>query len=410
VRKLLKFLLPLLILSIGIAVFKTLKATRPERPAARIEERVWRVEVESLNLRTLAPQLVLYGRIETPDLLKAAASRPARVAEVAVREGQRVAAGALLVKLDERDFLPQLRQAQAQVAELEAQIESERIRHDNDVHALEQERKLLELARNGVGRAQRLKKQRVGSDSDLDSAEEALARQTLAVSSRERDIADHPARMGSLMARLESARARLDEIELDLERANVTAPFDGVVTGVEVTVGDQVKQDAVLLRLYSIANLEVRARIPAPHQSEIAAALAASEPLSAETLAGGVPIRLRLERLSGEAQPSGTDALFAVEEGGEALRLGQMLELRLERPPREGVATIPFEAVYGGDRVYKLEDGRMRGIRVETIGGWLDGDGDERLLVRSEALAAGDRVVVTHMPNAIDGLRVEAVR
>jgi multidrug efflux pump subunit AcrA (membrane-fusion protein) len=306
--------------------------------------------------------------------------------------------------------MPSLQQAKAQVAELSAQIASEKILHEKDLRALEQERKLLELAENGVERAQRLKKQRVGSDSDLDSAQEALARQTLAVRSRESGIADHPARLGALDARLNSARARLAEIELDLQRATVAAPFDGVVAGVEVTAGDQVKQDAVLLRFYAIGGLEVRARISAPYQAEIAAAMAAGETLLAESGTGGGRIRLRLERLSGEAQPSGIDGLFAVEEGGEALRLGQMLKLRLNRPPRDGVVPVPFAAVYGGDRLYKLEDGRMRGVRVELFGGWKTEDGDERLLVHSPELGAGDLIVTTHMPNAVDGLRVEAVQ
>jgi multidrug efflux pump subunit AcrA (membrane-fusion protein) len=410
VRKLLKLLIPLLILSLGIAVFSTLRATRPEQPTAQIEERIWRVEVEPVDLQTLAPQLVLYGQVETPDLLKAAAPRTARVAAVAVREGGRVTAGSLLVRLDERDFLPALHQAEARVAELESQLESERIRHENDVLALEQDRRLLELARNGVERAQRLKKQRVGSESDLDAALEALARQTLAVSNRERDIADHPARLGALEARLRSARAQLAEIQLDLERSSIIAPFDGVVTGVDVAVGNQVMDGEVLLRLYSLEDLEVRARIPAPYQFEIANALADGMILEAETVSGDAEIRLTLERLSGEAQPSGVDGLFAVTTGSDALRLGQMLELRLERPPRKGVVPMPFEAVYGGDRLYKLEQGRMRGIRVEALGGWSPVDGDERLLVRSPYLTSGDLVVVTHMPNAVDGLRVEAVQ
>lgn len=409
-RKFLKFVLPLLILAVGFAVFNALRATRPERPTAEIQERIWRVEVEEVGPGRVAPQLVLYGRVETPDLLKSAASGPARVADVAVREGERVAKGDLLVQLDERDFLPALRQSQALVAELEAQVQSERIRHDNDRRALEQEHKLLDLSRNGVERAQRLKKQRVGSDSDLDAAEEAVARQALAVSNREMGIADHPARLSALAARLQSARAKLDEIELDLERSSVTAPFDGLIAGVEVTIGDQVKEDAVLLRIYSIEDLEVRARIPAPYQSEVAAALATDRLLTAESVVGGGRVRLRLERLSGEAQPSGIDGLFAVEEGGDALRLGQMLELRLTRPPRDDAVAVPFQAVYGGDRMYKLVDGRMRGIRVESLGGRSDQEGGERLLVRSEGLAAGDLVVVTHMPNAVEGLRVEAIR
>jgi len=153
----------------------------------------------------------------------------------------------------------------------------------------------------------------------------------------------------------------------------------------------------------------VRARIPVPFQAEIGDALAKGTKLSATADVGGTPIPLRLDRVAGEAQPSGVEGLFAVERNAALLRLGQMLSLRLARPPRSDAVALPFQAVYGTGRIYKLVDGRMRGIRVESLGGIEDGNGAERLLVRSPELAAGDQVVVTHMPNAIDGLRVEAI-
>ncbi|MCG6863024.1 MAG: biotin/lipoyl-binding protein [Chromatiaceae bacterium] len=408
--KLLKILLPLLILAAGLAVFMLLEDTRPEQKAAEIQERIWRIEVETAEPRSLAPEIALYGQVQTPDLLKLAASAQARVAEVAVRDGDRVETGQLLVRLDERDFLPGLHQAQAEVAELQAEILSEKTRFERDRKASEQEQTLLSIARDGVKRAQRLTKQRVGSETDLDKAEETLARQALAVSIREMDIEDHPARLRALEARLSSTRARLADVELDFERARVTAPFDGVVAGVAVTAGDQVKQDAELVRLYSLDRLEVRARIPAPFQAEVSGALASGTLLNAYADVGDVQIPLRLDRVAGEAQPSGVDGLFAVERDAQLLRLGQMLSLRLVLPPRSDAVALPFQAVYGGGRIYKLVDGRLRGIRVESLGGISDGNGGERLLVRSPELVAGDRIVVTHMPNAIDGLRVDAIQ
>jgi hypothetical protein len=51
----------------------------------------------------------------------------------------------------------------------------------------------------------------------------------------------------------------------------------------------------------------------------------------------------------------------------------------------------------------------MVGINVESLGGRIGDDGKEMLLVRSPQLTAGDLIVTTHMPNAIDGLRVETV-
>ena len=68
---------------------------------------------------------------------------------------------------------------------------------------------------------------------------------------------------------------------------------------------------------------------------------------------------------------------------------------------------MPFRAVYGGDRLYKLVDGRMVGVTVDSLGGRVDDDGNEQLLVHSPELRDGDLIVTTHMPNAMDGLRVE---
>jgi multidrug efflux pump subunit AcrA (membrane-fusion protein) len=410
VRKLTKVLLPLLILAAGFAAFKFLQATRPGKSPVEVAERVWRVEVETVEPGSLSPEMALYGSVETPDLLKVAASAPARVAEVTVRDGDRVERGQLLIRLDERDFLHRLDRARAAVAELRAQIRSEKNRSERDRRALEQEQTLLAISRDGQERAQRLTKQRVGSETDLDIAEEAVARQALAVTIREMSIDDHPARLQALEARLQSARASLADIELDFERAVVEAPFDGVVAGVDVTVGDQVKQDDVLLRLYALDGLEVRARIPAPFQAEIRAALHSGAELTAIAELGGAQVPLRLDRVAGEARPSGVDGFFSVQGQSELLRLGQMVSLRLARPQRESAVSVPFQAVYGGDRVYKLVDGRLQGVEVETLGGMIDGNGGERLLVRSAELGDGDLVVVTHMPNAVDGLRVEAIR
>jgi hypothetical protein len=49
-------------------------------------------------------------------------------------------------------------------------------------------------------------------------------------------------------------------------------------------------------------------------------------------------------------------------------------------------------------------------VPVRSLGSWFTETGEERLLVQAADLAAGDRLIVTHMPNAVDGLRVETVQ
>lgn len=407
-RKFFKIILPVLVLAIGFTIFRGLQATRPEQPPPEIRERVWRVAVTAAEPRDLAPELTLYGRVQTPDLLRIAASAQARVAAVPVRDGERVAAGDLLVQLDERDLLPPLRRVEAEIAELEAEIESERNRRETDRLALVEEEKLLAIARNALARANRLESQRLASDAEVDAAEETLARQALAVSAREMTINDHPARLAALEARLQQATQERATLALDYERSRVEAPYDGIVTGVEVTVGDQVGRDDVLLRLYSLDSIEIRARIPAPYSPEVRQALA-NGPLEAHIERGGEQIALRLVRLAGQAHPSGVDGIFVIDGRTDALRLGQLVTIRLELVARSDVVVLPFAAVYDGQRIYELVDGRMLGVRVETLGSVRKADGTDGLLVRSPEIAAGDSIIVTHMPNAVEGLRVEAV-
>ena len=408
-KRIVKIVLPILILTAAIGVFAALKVTKPEQPPAKVSERIWRVEVEEAQPRTLVPTLTLYGQVETASLFKAAAPAPSRVDRILVRDGARVKQGQLLVVLDERDFMPRLEQTRAEVADLEAQVGSETIRHESDLTALKQEQKWLTLARDGVDRANRMLKQRLGSDSEQDAAEQALAQQELTVSTRQRAIDDHPTRLQALEARLARARARLTETQLDYERSRIEAPYDGIVAGVQVAEGDQVKDNAVLLSLYSPDNLELRARIPARFQNELQQALVDQYAVSGEARFGDARIRLTLARVAGETDASGMEALFRIDEGSKWLRVGQVLSFGVGRIPRDNAVPVPYQAVYGGGRMYRLEEGRMRGLQVETLGNFITDSGEERLLVLAPGLKSGDRLVVTHLPNAIDGLRVEAV-
>jgi HlyD family secretion protein len=405
-----KNIFPVLIILIGVAVFVVLKVTRPQPTPTQVQERVWRVEVQDVVPATLSPILILYGQVETPSLLNAAAPSDAVVKQVYVKEGQLVQKGQLLIELDERDFLPELDQANAEVAELEAELLSERNRHQSNLESLRHEQALLALTSAEVNRAEKLQKQHLGSDSALDEARQAAARQALAVTTRRFNIRDHEARLAQLEARLQRARARLTEAELNYERSRVAAPFDGIAAQVPVAPGDQVRESDILVKMYATESLEVRARIPAPYQEELQQALHEDEPVVGFVDLSGINVRLRLDRISGEADPSGVDGLFRIEAGADMLRMGQVGKFQLKRPAKVNAVAVPYQALYGDNRIYVLEDGRMRSLNVKPLGQYISDDGTEQLLVRSAALSKGDLIVVTHLPNAVSGLRVETVR
>ena len=117
--------------------------------------------------------------------------------------------------------------------------------------------------------------------------------------------------------------------------------------------------------------------------------------------------RARLLRLAGEVQNGGVEGLFAVDEGAERLPQGRFVRFDLALPAQSDLLALPYEAIYGGDRVYRVDDqSRLRPVFVERVGEVRDGE-HTRVLVRSTTLVPGDRVILTQLPNAVDGLLVQ---
>ena len=401
-----KKLLPLLIIVVGIAVFALLKATRPEPAEVSATERSWRVAVQEVELATRVPVLALYGEVVAPDQQTITATLPGRIAEKAVREGMPVKQGDLLLALDEADVKPVLEQARSQVADLEAQIRSEEVRYRNDRKALASEQAILENARRQHERVRSLVDRNLASRENLEAATDALARAELTVTTRERAIEEHPARLQSLEAKLRQAQASLDAVELDSERSQVRAPFDGRVTDVQVAVGDQVSANQSLFSLYPLSGLEVRARVPAVFQGELIAALEEGKQLTAQAEDGGH--QFVLTRFAGLSDPAGTEAVFELQGQPKGLRPGALQSLVLERPARKAAIEVPYSAIYGADAVYVVTDeNRMQRVPVQRIGEARSDNGERRLLITSDELEQGMRLITTHLPNAITGLRVE---
>jgi hypothetical protein len=94
------------------------------------------------------------------------------------------------------------------------------------------------------------------------------------------------------------------------------------------------------------------------------------------------------------------------------LRLGQFFTLSLVLPQQTNVVALPFEAIYETRRIYKLVtdrgEERMKGLTIERIGERILPNGESLILVRNPELKIGDHVIITPLPNAIDGLKVQA--
>lgn len=409
-----KLLISLLVLVIGGVGFWYLKTTKPQSEPIQAKEKAWIISTVSVIPKTLTPTLTLYGRVESPRnaVLRApnlTLSANTEVIVVAILEGEQVKKGQLLVQLDDRDSQLNLTQRKADITDIEAQISVEKQRNENNLAAITHDETLLKLVRESVKRAEQLKQQRVGSQAALEDTQQAVERQMLTVVNRRTEIKMYQARLAQLEAKQVRAVALRDAAQLELERTKILAPFSGIISDVSVSVGDRVRSGDALLTVYDNTALEVRAQIPNLYAGMVLRTLTSGQTLAASAEVNAQRILLGLDRVSGQISRNsgGIDGLFLVIKGANALRLGQFITLFLDLPAQAQVVALPFSAMYGKDRIYKLVAERMQGLTVERVGEYVESTEDVKMLVRSLQLNAGDRIITTQLPNAIEGLRVQ---
>ncbi len=422
-----KFIIPLIIFILAIVFFKMMTATKEQSPEIEVNEHVWRVEQRMVEKQKLSPVITLYGRVETSELLNAAAPAACQVARVLVKEGEYVDKGQLMLSLDPADFEPPLMQAQSKVKELKALLKSDQLRHKTNLESLKNEKKLLRLSEKALARAEKVKKQNLGSISETEQAMRQVEIQRLSYNNMQFSVDEHQARQEQLEARLIQAEADLRKNSLAVERSQIIAPFSGVVAKVNVAQGDRVNANEKLLSFYSTERLEIRAKLPVSVLSEIQQSIAAGFVLKGYAGSGSLEndsqqVPLLLDRISGEAQASGVDAIFTIKAEQVRFRMGAIVVVRLQRPARDNMIKVPYQAMYGSDRLYQIKDNRLQAIKVKTIGEYYQQDntldiGRETqtpgrevvLLVESDALQQGDSILSTHLPNAFSGLKVDVV-
>ena len=407
-RSILKIILPLVVIVIAAGLFQHLKASKPERKKPVLKEKVWQVAVISATKQNLSPSLELYGRVESPELLQAAAPGAGVVSEVLVQSGSRVTPGQLLVKIDSRDFESALVQAESVLQDIENQISELKIRHQSNQNALKTERQLLQLAEDEVERLLKLKKQNLSADTILNEARSALGRQQLSVFSREYEVDSYPVQVEKLEARKNQNQAKLAEARLRIERSEVFAPYEAIISDVPVSVGDRVATGQILVALYPVNNLEVRAHIPARYIPRIQQSMSKGLTQLARITMPDISLQLELVRLAGKAEPSGVDAYFRAGQSSSQLRLGALLPLNLDLPVENDVIAVPYQAIYGNSRLYLLKENRLQGVDVESVGQYSSDDGKALLLVKSPQVNSDDKIVITHLPNAMSGLKVRS--
>jgi membrane fusion protein (multidrug efflux system) len=190
-----------------------------------------------------------------------------RVVEIDVTDNQKVAAGQVLFRLDQRPFRIAVEEAEAQLATVRLQIHALKATYHQkraDARAAEA---TVDYQQHEFERQQRLLASGAASQQQFDQSRQAYENARAQLAAKQQDVANALANLGgdpdiplAQHPMVQHAQAALDRAELNLSYTEIQAPENGIVTKVDqLQVGNYVTASTPLFSLMSTDRVWVEA-------------------------------------------------------------------------------------------------------------------------------------------------------
>ena len=335
-------------------------ATKPgERPIELIA-----AELHTIKPRGLVDVVRFTGTTQPVDQTIVKARVAGRLAEVLVREGDRVAKGQLLARFETNELQSRVNERQS---------------------ALDAARADARWTARDLGDKETLAKRNIVSQSALDAA---------------RSTAENKASMVSV------AEAQLEIAQRNLGDAQVKAPFDGVVGERIANQGESLPIDGKILALLDTSHVEVAAQMPAADVVRLKVDQPATVTLEGF---GDREFQGRITRISPTAQPGSRSIPVYVEitDRHDALRGGLFAMGSVVVAEKGHALAVPAGAMRKdeqGDYVLAVENGVLVRKPVGAVRTWSRGE-----LVEVKGLESGLTIVSAPLPGLKAGQAVKVL-
>jgi len=313
----------------------------------------------------LVRTLAISGGLKAVESAVVKARVAAEVAEMSVREGDRVKAGQLLGRLDATEFTLRLHQAEQQAASAKAQ---------------------LDIAERALANNRALVDQGFISKNALDTSVMSMA---------------------GAQASLQAAQAAADLARKAVRDTEIRAPLSGIVSQRLVQPGERVPLDARLLEIVDLSRIELEAAVSPDDVGSVPVGSLAR--LQVDGLAQ--PVSARVVRINPSTQ-AGTRSVmtYLALEPQRGLRQGLfargVIELQRQTTLAVPASAVrvdqarPYVLVISGDKAVQ------RGVTNGSRGEAMFGPTPEAAIEIIAGLAAGETILRSSVGAMPDGTRV----
>lgn len=418
---------------LGFALVVALVANKRGPKQVETTEQRQSLRVIRVPVVDLVPRVVGYGTARPGQVWQAVAEVKGRVVEVhpQLKSGSMVHRGEVLLKIDPAEYDLAIAQIEADLSQIQAQLDELAAREINDRMSLEIEKASLRLSERELERVQSLVAQNAISKSEVDKQERNALAQRQIVQRLENSLNLVPQQRKSLDAAVNVKKASLGQAQLDRAKTTIQAPFDCRLGAVTIESGQFLAVGQTLFEAHGTDITEIEAQVPVnqlrtlirPELQKKVLTTMSSEAIT-QVLDFQVVVRYRsgdflaqwearVARLREQFDPRTRTLglVIAVDKPYEKavpgkrppLVQGMYCEVELRGSPRPGRVVIPRSAVHEGHVYLVADDSRLQHRAVEV-----DFAQAGFVCLRS-GLKGGETLVVSDPVPAIDRMLIEPV-
>ena len=373
-----KFVIPLMVVIASIFGAVTLLATSPQLEPTSVEPVAAAVRVRAVNPEPIQLTVQSQGTVvpnTESELIPEVSGRVTWMSPALVNGGY-FEAGETLLRLEDNDYRSTLDRARASLSRAEAEFEHARFEYQ---------------------RLKSLEDRQLASRSQIENQLRAYRVQEAA---------------------LQDARAAFAQANRDLSRTEIKAPFTGLVRQESVDIGQFVGRGTSVATIYAGDQAEIRLPIadrqlaflnlPVGHRGELAPEQQPNVTLTTEYAGQTLTWQGKIVRTEAQIDTSSRMVHVIARVSNDAqevpLNVGLFVNAEIEGLLVEDVVVMPRNALRNGNRVLVVDDdNRLHYRDIEPLRLYRD-----QVLIQS-GLQAGERVCVSPLQTAIEGMAVQPV-
>jgi HlyD family secretion protein len=369
------FIIALSILAAGVAGWRSRAGAAGIAVTTAVVERV----------PLLQSQVTASGEIVASRYAEIGANVMGRLVALSVKEGDAVKAGQVVARIDSVQAAATATGAEASLSALEADARAATTQVRAAQATLDEARARAAESSSALERAQQLRAAGLMAAADFDRlvATDGSARAQIASAAASVTRAQEAA--GAAERRVAQGRAERARVRDQLSKTEITAPIDGVVTRLDVEVGEMVvigvqnQPGTILMTISDLSAINAEVKVAEADVMRLANGLPATvtlEALSGQRFAGHI-VEIgasALPQLGAQAAAREFRVKVRLDRTATPLRPGLTCDAEIIAVERRNVLAVPLQSVVergGRSGVFTVADGRARFVPVTSgiIGG-----------------------------------------